>query len=226
MEACLFLRICYNKQKQEGEMGKRYILAVLLLAGMCSGAAAALPEIALLPPDKTRGTAVMQALSERKSTRVFAPEKLTRRDLSDLLWAANGVNRPDGKRTAPSALNRQDIDVYAAFEEGVYRYDAPSHSLVPVAEGDVRPVKAPVVLLLVAKEDTDYAPIDAGIVSQNIYLFCSGVGLATVTRGSMDADKLAKALKLTGKQKVILNQPVGYFQKTSKEKQAEKKGEK
>ena len=82
------------------------------------------------------------------------------------------------------------------------------------------------MLLLVAKEDTDYAPIDAGIVSQNIYLFCSGVGLATVTRGSMDADKLAKALKLTGQQKVILNQPVGYFQKTSKEKQAEKKGEK
>ena len=207
-------------------MGKRYILAVLLLAGMCSGAEAALPEIALLPPDKTRGTAVMQALSERKSTRVFAPEKLTRRDLSDLLWAANGVNRPDGKRTAPSALNRQDIDVYAAFEEGVYRYDAPSHSLVPVAEGDVRPVKVPVVLLLVAKEDTDYAPIDAGIVSQNIYLLCSGVGLSTVTRGSMNADKLAKAKKQKKKKKVILNQPVGYFQKTTKEKQAEKKGEK
>ena len=159
-------------------MGKRYILAVLLLAGMCSGAAAALPEIALLPPVNTGGTAVMQARSERKSTRVFAPEKLTRRYLSDLLWAANGVNRPDGKRTAPSALNRQDIDVYAAFEEGVYRYDAPSHSLVPVAEGDVRPVKAPVVLLLVAKEDTDYAPKEGGMWGQIIYCFGSAGGWA------------------------------------------------
>ena len=173
-------------------MGKRYILAVLLLAGMCSGAAAALPEIALLPPDKTRGTAVMQALSERKSSRVFAPEKLTRRDLSDLLWAANGVNRPDGKRTAPSALNRQDIDVYAAFEEGVYRYDAPSHSLVPVAEGDVRPVKAPVVLLLVAKEDTHrrghcvakYLPV----------LFRRGVGYGNARlHGRGQADQSAEA---------------------------------
>lgn len=160
----------------------------------------------------------MQALSERKSTRVFAPEKLSVRDLSDLLWAANGVNRPDGKRTAPSALNRQDIDVYAAFEEGVYRYDAASHALVPVSEGDVRPVKAPVVLLLVAKENTDYAPIDAGIVSQNISVFCSGVGLATVPRGSMDTAKLAEALKLTDKQKLILNHPVGYFQKPAAKK--------
>ena len=185
---------------------------------ICAAAAQAAPlaSVTLLPPDKTRGTAVMQALSDRKSTRQFAPDKLTMRDLSDLLWAANGVNRPDGKRTAPSALNRQDIEVYAAFETGVYRYDAPSHALMPVTEQDVRPVKeAPVVLLLVAKEDTAYAPIDAGIVAQNIYLFCSGVGLATVTRGSMDTEKLSKALKLTEKQKIILNQPVGYFKKTA-----------
>lgn len=195
---------------------------VCLLTALCLAAAAAaaqtLPDIKLPAPDKTRGGAVMQALSERKSTRVFAPEKLGLKDLSDLLWAANGINRPDGKRTAPSALNRQDIDVYAAFEEGVYRYDAPSHTLTPVAQGDVRPVKAPVVLLLVAKEDTDYAPIDAGIVSQNISVFCAGVGLATVPRGSMDKEKLSKALKLGKGQPIILNQPVGYFQKQAAKK--------
>lgn len=201
---------------------KKILICFLFI---CAGAAQAQPlaPVALLAPDKTRGKAVMQALSERKSTRQFAPDKLTLRDLSDLLWAANGVNRPDGKRTAPSALNRQDIDVYAAFEDGAYRYDAGSHTLMPVTQQDVRPVKeAPVVLLLVAKEDTAYAPIDAGIVAQNIYLFCSGVGLATVTRGQMDADKLAKDLKLTGKQKVILNQPVGYFKKTAAELKQDK----
>ncbi len=206
-------------------MKKMWIWCLLICAGAAQ--AAPLATVTLLTPDKTRGTAVMQALSERKSTRQFAPDKLTMRDLSDLLWAANGVNRPDGKRTAPSALNRQDIEVYAAFEAGAYRYDAPSHTLMPVTEQDVRPVKeAPVVLLLVAKEDTDYAPIDAGIVAQNIYLFCSGVGLATVTRGSMDTEKLYKELKLTGKQKVILNQPVGYFKKAAeafKQDKAEKK---
>ncbi len=198
----------------------KYIGLLILLFCAAGMQAASLPVLELLPPDKTRGTAVMQALADRKSTREFAPEKLSLRDLSDLLWAANGVNRPDGKRTAPSALNRQDIEVYAAFEEGVYRYNASAHMLLPVAAQDVRPVKeAPVVLLLVAKEDTAYAPIDAGIVSQNIYLFCAGVGLATVTRGSMDAEALAKALKLGKGQKVILNQPVGYF----KNKPADKK---
>ena len=202
-------------------MKKIFVFFLLLAAGGLQ--AASLPVLELLPPDKTRGTAVMQALAERKSTREFSPEKLSLRDLSDLLWAANGVNRPDGKRTAPSALNRQDIEVYAAFEEGVYRYNAAGHMLLPVAAEDIRPVKdAPVVLLLVAKEDTAYAPIDAGIVAQNIYLFCSGVGLATVTRGSMDEEALAKALKLGKGQKVILNQPVGYF----KQKPAQKKEEK
>lgn len=202
-------------------MKKIFVFFLLLTAGGLQ--AASLPVLELLPPDKTRGTAVMQALAERKSTREFSPEKLSLRDLSDLLWAANGVNRPDGKRTAPSALNRQDIEVYAAFEEGVYRYNASGHMLLPVAAQDIRPVKdAPVVLLLVAKEDTAYAPIDAGIVAQNIYLFCSGVGLATVTRGSMDAEALAKALKLGKGQKVILNQPVGYFKQKSAQKKEEK----
>ena len=189
---------------------KKIVLAFLLCSAL--GAQAAQAPITLPAPDKTRGSSIMQALAQRKSTREFAPEALTRQDLADLLWAANGVNRLDGKRTAPSALNRQDIEVYAAFADGAYRYDAPSHMLMPVTAEDIRPVKeAPVVLLLVAKEDTAYAPIDAGIVSQNIYLFCAGVGLATVTRGSMDAEALAQALKLGKGQKVILNQPVGYF---------------
>ena len=182
----------------------------LVLTAVCAVCAAqdGQKPVRLEKPDIERPGTVMKALSERKSTREFSQKELSLRDLSDLLWAANGVNRPDGRRTAPSALNKQDISMAG----GSYLYDHKSHSLVPVSAGDARPVKeAPVCLVLVADEDTPWAGMDAGIVSQNISVFCSSANLATVPRGSMDKKALAQALKLDGKQVPLLNHPVGYF---------------
>ena len=168
--------------------------------------------IQLESPDLTRGKNVMQALSERRSTREFSSRMLSMRDLSDLLWAANGVNRPaTGGRTAPWAMNRQDVAVYVCMKEGSYRYDARQNRLVPLSAGDVRPVEAPVCLVLVADDGQTWNALDAGIVSQNISLFCAGVGLATVPRATMDKEQLKKALKLGDRQTPFLNHPVGYF---------------
>ncbi len=169
--------------------------------------------IKLLSPDKTRGKNVMAAFAERKSTRAFADTPLTPQDMSDLLWAANGVNRPDGKRTAPSAMNRQDVTLYACFADGAYRYEPVTHTLVPVSGEDIRPMKAPVCLILVVENPDNMGFIDVGIVSQNVSVFCAGMELATVPRASMDKPALIKALQLNGKQEPVLNHPVGYFLK-------------
>ena len=97
-----------------------------------------LKAIKLSSPDKNRGSSIMKALSDRHSDREYAAKELSLQDLSDLLWAANGINRPDGKRTAPSALNKQDIDIYVIMKEGAYLYDAKANSLQPIAKGDHR----------------------------------------------------------------------------------------
>lgn len=171
-----------------------------------------LQPITLNAPNLKRGLPVMQALSKRQSIRTFADRELSLQDLSDLVWAANGINRPEsGKRTAPSALNKQDVKVYVCTAQGSYLYNPREQRLDPLTAGDARPTKqAPVVVVLVTDTNEQWAPIDAGIVSQNISLFCSGTGLATYARGSMDRDALKKALKLTGTQTVMLCHPVGY----------------
>lgn len=187
-----------------------------------------LKVIKLNAPDKTRGKAVMKALSDRHSDREFAAKELSIQDLSDLLWAANGINRTDGKRTAPSALNKQDIDVYVIMKEGAYLYDAKAHALTPITKGDHRAAvggaqdfvkSAPVCLVLVSdlsrfgnvSDQTKLmAAMDAGIVSQNINLCCVGIGLSTVPRASMDQAALKKILQLTDSQVLMMNNPVGY----------------
>ena len=208
------------------------LLCVLtaLFMGMGSLYAQSLKPIKLNAPNKDRGSAIMKALADRRSEREFADKKLSLQDLSDLLWAANGVNRPDGKRTAASALNKQDISIYAIMEEGSYLYDAKTHQLTPVASGDFRPLiggqqtfvnKAPLCLLMVSdislfgggERAKITAALDAGIVSQNIMLFCSGCCLSTVPRASMDVAGLKKALKLTDNQLPLINNPVGYPKK-------------
>lgn len=187
------------------------LLLLTALATLC-GMAQDLKPIKLNPPSKERGSSVMKAFWNRRSTREFSDRQLSIQDLSDLLWAANGVNRPkEERRTAPSALNKQDIRVYVCMENGNYMYNARLHRLEPISKQDVRPIKAPVCLILVSDTDERWAPIDAGIVSQNISLFCAGVGLATVPRGSMDQEVLRSALKLTPEQQLQLNHPVGYF---------------
>jgi len=201
----------------------------LLLFSACIFAQELKP-ITLNPPDLKRGVPVMQAFSLRASATDYSDKKLTLQDLSDLLFAANGINRNDvSKRTAPSAMNAQDVDIYVFMQEGVYFYDATKNVLNPVVTGDQRLIvagrqevvaKAPVILLMVSDISRfkfpdepgklDSAAKDAGIVSQNINLFCAGVGLVTRTRGSMDLAKIKSLLKLTDSQRPMLNNPVAY----------------
>ena len=158
---------------------KKYLVFILIVAFGNSLSGQELKPIELTKPDKTRGLPVMQALDVRASVREWSSQKLNLQDLSDLLWAANGINRPDeGKRTASSAMNAQDIDIYAFMEEGIYLYDAQKHVLNPVVSGDYRSLPgmtdAPVNLVLITdiskfRAGTDslkigWANIDCGIV--------------------------------------------------------------
>ena len=204
---------------------------LLLLCLFISGATFSADKVIRLPkPNLNRNSEVMEAFANRHSTREYAAKALTLTDLSDLLWAANGINRPEeGKRTAPSAMNKQDVDVYVVLPEGTYLYDAKAHQLNLVAEGDHRGAvaggqafvkSAPVSLLLVSDlsrlgdaKNTHtqlMGAVDAGIVSQNISIFCSAAKLATVPRASMDTAKLKSVLKLTDTQLPLMNHPVGY----------------
>ncbi|MDR2382848.1 MAG: nitroreductase family protein [Prevotellaceae bacterium] len=206
------------------------VIVTVLLATAVN--AQSLKPIKLNAPDKERGSSIMKALSDRHSEREFSTEKLSLQDLSDLLWAANGINRPDGRRTAATARNNQDIDVYAIMEEGAYIYDAKAHELKPVVEGDHRPLiadaqasvkDAPVSLLIVSdlsrfagadlERQKQWGAFDAGIVSQNIMLFASGCGFVTVPRAFMKKEELKKVLKLSETQEPMLNNPVGYPKK-------------
>jgi SagB-type dehydrogenase family enzyme len=209
---------------------KKYIVLFMLIALTVSLFSQEQKTIVLNPPDLTRGLPMMKALSARASQRDFDTTMLKLQDLSDLLWAANGINRPDiGKRTAPSAQNAQDIDIYVFMKEGVYLYDAKTNILQPVVKNDYRNLiagrqenvaAAPVICLLVSDisrfrmgEDSlklVWAATDAGIVSQNINLFCSSIGLATRPRASMDQQKLREILHLKDSQHLMLNNPVSY----------------
>ena len=146
-----------------------------------------------------------------------------------MLWAAFGINRQDSeKRTAPSALNWQEIDLYVATADGLYLYEAKNHTLEPVLAEDIRAMTgrqsfvraAPVNLIYVAdfsrmgkatdKDKVFYSAADTGFISQNVYLYCASEGLATVVRGSIDRPALAKVMKLRPDQRIILAQSVGY----------------
>lgn len=183
----------------------------------------------VLPAANTDGgLPLMQALAQRQSQREFAPEPLPLAMLSDLLWAAAGLNRPGlGGRTAPSALNAQEVDVYVALPNGLYRYAALGHALHLVRAIDVRRVTgyqdfvdtAPLDLIMVAdysrmklvpvSQRMAYAYTCAGAMAQNVYLYCASEGLATVIRAWLDRDALAKAMGLGSEQQVLLSQTVG-----------------
>ena len=193
-----------------------------------SGAAELLP-VKLPPPNLKSGKSLMQSLQARKSSRDFSAKKLPVEVLSNLLWAANGINRPDsGRRTAPSAVNWQEIDIYVAMADGLYLYNAKEHVLKPVIKQDVRELtgkqpfvkEAPLNLIYVAdysrmggasaEEKISYSAADTAFIAQNVYLYCASEGLATVVRGSIDRDVLAKAMQLRDNQKIVLSQTVGY----------------
>lgn len=178
-------------------------------------------DIQLPTPNKKGGKPLMQALSERKSAREFQEKELPDEVLSNLLWAANGFNRED-KRTAPTANNRQELELYLVMKSGIYFYNAREHRLALVKKGDYRKsagtqtyvANAPVNILFVSDSGKasgkNYAYTDCGFVSQNIYLFCASEGLATVVRGSYDKKVLEELLQLPANQEVLLTQTVGY----------------
>jgi len=211
---------------------KRHSLTTCIAAVVLTVfAASAAAQQIVLPPAKTDGgKPLMQVLNARHSTREFGDQKLSPQVLSNLLWAAFGVNRTDGKRTAPSAVNWQEIDIYVTLPEGAYVYDAKANRLNLVAGEDLRaatgaqPFVGTAALNLVyvadmAKAKTSpenqqiWVPADAGFIAQNVYLFCASEGLVTVVRGMVPRDTLAKQLKLRPDQKIILAQSVGYPKK-------------
>lgn len=189
-------------------------------------------SIKLPDPQMEGGKPLMEVLKERSSSREFSTEKLPLQVLSNMLWAAFGINRPDvEKRTAPSAVNWQEIDIYVATADGLYLFDAKAHMLELVLANDIRAMtgrqafvkEAPVNLVYVADfskmgEATDeqkdfYSAADTGFIGQNVYLYCASKGLATVVRGLVDKPALAKEMGLRPDQKVILSQTVGYPKK-------------
>jgi SagB-type dehydrogenase family enzyme len=205
------------------------LLGALIAISTLAAAAPTAADIPLPPPRTDGGMPLMQALRERHSTREFSDRALSLPVLSDLLWAAAGINRPDaGKRTAPSARNWQEIEVYAVMQDGAYRYDAKDHALRAVAPGDLRRATgmqdfvgvAPLNLVFVAdltkmkdarpEDQALYTGADAAFMAENVYLFCASAGLATVVRGSVDRAALAAALGLPETQRIILAQTVGH----------------
>jgi SagB-type dehydrogenase family enzyme len=201
----------------------------LALAFAAAGFAQDLNPIKLPPAETKGGMPLMEALSLRQTQREYSPEKIPPQIMSNLLWAAFGINRENtGKRTAPSAMNWQETDIYVALEEGLFLYNAADHTLEPVLARDLRAdtgmqpfvADAPVNLVFVSdysrisrvpeEEKAPYAAADVGFISQNVYLYCASAGLATVVRGYVDKDELAKKMGLREDQKVVLAQTVGY----------------
>jgi SagB-type dehydrogenase family enzyme len=185
--------------------------------------------IKLKDPQMSGGMPLMEALKNRKSSREFSSRELPDQMLSNLLWAAFGINRPEtGHRTAPSSLNYQDMDIYIATSYGVYVYEPKAHALELAVPGDLRAitgtqeyVKDAAVNLIFVSDFSKFgdraewwkfrtARIDTGLISQNVYLFCASEGLGTVVRGKVDIEPLAKAIKLRSDQQIILCQSVGY----------------
>lgn len=208
------------------------ILSIVIIASVLTAAVACAQElkpIKLPAPQTEGGKPLMQALKERKTSREFSPRELPPQVLSNLLWAAFGINRPEsGKRTAPSAVNWQEIDIDVAMSKGLYLYDAKNQMLQPVLAQDLRALTgeqdfvkdAPINLVYVADfskmgnapdngKEAD-ASADTGFIGQNVYLFCASEGLATVVRGLIDKPPLEKAMGLRPDQRVILAQTVGY----------------
>ncbi|MGA3018844.1 MAG: nitroreductase family protein [Bryobacteraceae bacterium] len=211
-------------------MSKSLIALLLVPLGLVRGQE--LKPVALPTPQTNGGKPLMQVLKERKSVRDFGPEQISRQMLSNLLWAAWGINREDGHRTAPSASNRQELDVFVIMADGAYVYDAKANALKPVAQTDLRKLAgtqayaadAPVNLIYIA--DTAKlggddparlatANANTGFIAQNVYLFCASEGLGTVVRASVNRADLGKALNLRAEQRIILAQSVGYAKKSA-----------
>ncbi len=219
-----------------------HLKAVILFAVFAAAAAAQeTKSITLNPPDTTRGLPFMKTVAVRASATQWSDKEISLQDLSDLLWAANGLNRPEqNKTTAPSAMNAHDVDIYVFMKDGAYLYDYKNHKLDLVVEGDYRseivrqrpaapdapkPVEPPLQIVLISDADRfpigtpevrfEWGALDAGIISQNISLFCASVGLKTRPRAMMNKERIRELLKLKETQHIFLNHPVTWPVETS-----------
>jgi nitroreductase len=186
--------------------------------------------IKLNPPDLNKGISIMEALKKRKTHREISDKKLTLQQLSELLWAADGVNRPDGKRTSPAAMAKYAVDIYVVLPEGVCLYDVAKHELAPVAKGDFRklagvqdfvyiaPVNLVYVLNLKNWQDKSrpipeqkrdrWIDVELGCIAQNVYLYCASEGLGATIRGMIDEKKFSEVIKVKPEQ-ILMAQTVG-----------------
>jgi SagB-type dehydrogenase family enzyme len=207
---------------------KKAIISFVMFLSWTFCSAQVIETIPLPPAQKTGGMPVMEAFQLRKSQRSFSSKELTSQQLSNLLWAAYGINRPDGFRTVPAAKNWYEYDIYVLKSDGWYLYEVGKHALLKMGNEDLRVyggtqdfVKAaPVILVYVAdfgrmNDTTDelrkfFSAVDIGYISQNVYLWCASEGLATIIIGQVDKVKVREVLRLKPNQQVILSQPVAY----------------
>lgn len=209
---------------------KNIVFSIIALIYSTLAICQELQPIKLLPPQTEKGKSLMKALEGRRTTREYSDRAMSLQDISNVLWAANGINRAkELKHTAPTAVNWQEIDIYVILGKGVYLYDPHDSTIYPVAKGDFREkagtqeyVKsAPLNLVLVADytkmksaeeaKKESYASADAAFIAENVYLFCAAFDMGCVVRASVDFEKLAPILKLRPEQKIVFGQTIGYL---------------
>lgn len=200
---------------------KKIFVTMFLISGLAIGissseAKVVMDDIKLPEPVVTGGMSLMEALQNRHSSVKFGKDEISVQQLSELLWAANGQNRPDGKRTTPSALNAQVITIYVVLKDGIYKYDPAMHSLVAFSKEDVRPIigntKAPVILLYVAnlaRQSKYLAAVDCGFIGQNVYLYSAANNLNTIFLYGVNTSALNFKLDLKLGEEVLFAQLVG-----------------
>lgn len=207
-------------------------LAVSGLLTVSSGFSAIAQDLDLPAPETQGGKPLLDTLKERKTARKFSDRELTPAELSNLLWAASGISREDGRRTAPTARNAQEIDLYVVLKDAVYLFIPKENKLQLVAKEDIRPIignqpfvsKAPLNILLVLngdkvdwvktkEEKMRYGAVDSGFIGQNIYLYCTSAGLSSVFRAAgIQRDEVKSKLKLPESHEVLYAHTVGFPQ--------------
>ncbi len=192
------------------------VITGLMFASGSAFSKVVMDDIKLPEPSVTGGMSLMEALKNRHSSTKFSKDEIPLQTLSELLWAADGENRPDGKRTAPSALNSQVITIYAALKDGIYKYNPQMHTLEAFSKEDIRPIigsKAPVILLYVAnlsRQSKYLAAVDCGFIGQNVYLYSAANNLNTVFLYGVNSSALNYKLQFKLGEEVLFAQLVGY----------------
>ena len=189
-----------------------FIMTTLLTMGANASDLTKLPQ-----PDKSGNATLIQALENRQSIKEFADKDLDNKTLSSILWAAYGVNRTDGHRVIPTAMNQKDLSIYVFKKDGIFLYNADENGLHPITNKDNRALfmtqdymsNVPVILVYTGSTE-DYAAMHAGSAYQNVGLYAAAYGLANVVRGFFDKADVEKVLNLPKGQRVIISQAVGF----------------